>query len=67
MATRDAEQIKAAMPDRWVADVCLYGTPTQVREGIEAWYDAGIVPVCFPSSTAGGQLKAISELVGAFR
>ena len=67
VATGDAEQIKAAMPERWVADVCLYGTATQVRDGIEAWLDAGVVPVCFPSSTSGGQLQAIHELVGAFR
>jgi probable F420-dependent oxidoreductase len=67
VATRDPEAVKAAMPERWVEDVCLFGTPTQVRDGIAAWYDAGVVPVCFPSSTSGGQLQAIQELVGAFR
>jgi hypothetical protein len=39
-----------------------------VREGIEAWFDAGIkTPIIVPSSAAGNQLKALQELFDLWR
>ena len=55
------------MTDEWLADVTLFGSAAEVREGVEAWYDAGVkTPILVPSSTEGGQMKAMEELFAAF-
>jgi alkanesulfonate monooxygenase SsuD/methylene tetrahydromethanopterin reductase-like flavin-dependent oxidoreductase (luciferase family) len=55
------------MTDRWLADVSLFGAPARVREGVEAWQEAGVrTPVIVPSSTSGGQLKALEEIFATF-
>jgi len=67
LAARDAEALARAMSDRWLRDVTLFGPVAEVREGFEAWLAAGVkTPILVPSSTSGGQLKAIEELVRAF-
>jgi hypothetical protein len=39
-----------------------------VREGIEAWYEAGVnTLIVVPSSTRGGQMVALQELLDAVR
>ena len=59
----DPEKIAACLSDRWLSDNTLYGSPTKVLEGLEAWYDAGIkTPILVPSSAQGNQFKAIEEL-----
>ena len=64
---RDGEAGLAAMSDRWLDDCTLSGPVGRVREGIEAWFDAGVTaPIVVPSSTSGGQAKAFSELFEAF-
>jgi alkanesulfonate monooxygenase SsuD/methylene tetrahydromethanopterin reductase-like flavin-dependent oxidoreductase (luciferase family) len=63
----ETDRIPALMTDRWLSDVTLYGSVADVRAGIEAWQDAGVTtPIIVPSSTSGGQLKAIDELFAAF-
>jgi hypothetical protein len=38
-----------------------------VREGVEAWIDAGVrTPIIVPSSAAGNQLKAFEEIFATF-
>ena len=60
--TGDLEQVAFCLPDRWLADVSLFGNASQVREGIEAWFDSGVkMPIIVPKSAAGGQLQAIQE------
>ena len=62
MAEGDMDKIPACLSDRWLADTTLFGSATRVREGIEAWFDAGIkTPIIVPSSAAGNQLKALEE------
>jgi len=47
--------------------VTLFGSAREVREGFEAWLAAGVkTPILVPSSTSGGQIKAIEELLAAF-
>ena len=66
-AAQDFERQPGLMCDRWLADNTLFGSPTKVRDGIEAWFDAGITtPIIVPSSTSGGQAKAVSELFAIF-
>ena len=63
----DNEKIMSLMTDEWLADVTLFGSAQEVRDGVEAWYASGIKPpILVPSSTEGGQMKALEELFAAF-
>ena len=62
MEAGDYDRVPAALSDRWLADTTLFGTASEVREGIEAWFDAGIkTPIIVPSSASGGQFVAFEE------
>ena len=64
----ERDRVTSLMSDRWLADVTLFGTAAEVREGVEAWFDAGVTtPILVPSSAAGNQIKAIEEVFAAFR
>jgi len=61
------EKVPACLSDRWLADTTLFGSVAQVREGVEAWFDAGVrTPILVPSSAAGNQMKAFEELFEAY-
>ena len=62
MAAGDHDRVPDALSDRWLADTTLFGTAAEVREGIEAWFDAGIkTPIIVPSTVSGGQFVAFEE------
>jgi len=62
LADKDLDRVPECLSDRWLADTTLFGTASEVREGIEAWFDSGIkTPVIVPSATQGGQMQAIQE------
>jgi alkanesulfonate monooxygenase SsuD/methylene tetrahydromethanopterin reductase-like flavin-dependent oxidoreductase (luciferase family) len=68
VARGDDAAVQAAMSDRWLADVTLFGPAAEVREGVEAWRVAGVRTVILvPSSTRGNQIVAFEELFAAFR
>jgi alkanesulfonate monooxygenase SsuD/methylene tetrahydromethanopterin reductase-like flavin-dependent oxidoreductase (luciferase family) len=68
VARRDDDAVRAAMSDRWLSDVTLFGSARDVRDGVEAWQAAGVKTVIVvPSSTRGGQMVAFEELIAAFR
>jgi alkanesulfonate monooxygenase SsuD/methylene tetrahydromethanopterin reductase-like flavin-dependent oxidoreductase (luciferase family) len=62
----DNDAVLAAMTDRWLDDCTLSGPAGRVRDGVEAWFDAGVTPIVVPSSTSGGQAKAVGEVFEAF-
>ena len=63
----DQDKVTSFMTDDWLADVTLFGSAAEVREGVEAWYAAGVsTPILVPSSTEGGQMRAFEELFAAF-
>jgi alkanesulfonate monooxygenase SsuD/methylene tetrahydromethanopterin reductase-like flavin-dependent oxidoreductase (luciferase family) len=63
LEAKELERIPRCLSDRWLADTTLFGSAGKVREGIEAWFDAGIkTPIVVPSSAQGNQLKAIEEV-----
>ena len=67
LAAGDRDKIPSLMSDRWLSDCTLYGSPDEVRAGVEEWFEAGVkTPILVPSSTSGGQLKALEELFAAF-
>ena len=68
VARNDDAAVRAAMSDRWLGDVTLFGSATAVRDGVEAWQATGVRTVILvPSSTRGGQMVAFEELIAAYR
>jgi alkanesulfonate monooxygenase SsuD/methylene tetrahydromethanopterin reductase-like flavin-dependent oxidoreductase (luciferase family) len=64
----EEDRIPSLMSDRWLSQVTLYGSTAEVRDGIEAWYAAGVnTPIVVPSSTKGGQMVALQELIDLYR
>jgi alkanesulfonate monooxygenase SsuD/methylene tetrahydromethanopterin reductase-like flavin-dependent oxidoreductase (luciferase family) len=67
LAAGKRDELPSLMTDAWVDDCTLSGTAAQVRDGVEAWRAAGITtPILVMSSTSGGQVKAINELLEAY-
>ena len=67
VATGQLDKVPECLSDKWLADTTLFGTVSQVREGVEAWREAGITtPILVPSSAAGNQMKALEEIFAAF-
>ncbi len=67
IAAGNPEKVPSLLTDKWLADNTLFGPPKTVREGVEAWYDAGVnTPILVPSSAEGNQLKAFEELFALY-
>jgi alkanesulfonate monooxygenase SsuD/methylene tetrahydromethanopterin reductase-like flavin-dependent oxidoreductase (luciferase family) len=67
LGRRDREAIPGLMSERWLKEVTLFGSADEVRDGVEAWFDAGVsTPILVPSSTTGGQAKALAEVFSLF-
>ena len=67
IANGNREALATAMSDSWLSDATLYGTASEVRDGVEAWFDAGVTtPIIVPSATDGGQLRAVELLFEAY-
>jgi hypothetical protein len=55
----DSDALPGLMTDRWLSDVSLYSSVAEVRDGLEAWFDAGVrTPILVPSSAAFEELFA---------
>jgi alkanesulfonate monooxygenase SsuD/methylene tetrahydromethanopterin reductase-like flavin-dependent oxidoreductase (luciferase family) len=68
IAVKDFDKIPHFLTDQWLADTTLFGSASAVREGVEAWFDAGIkTPILVPSSANGGQMRAFEELFAIYR
>ena len=68
IAAGKEDDIPKHMSDRWLSQVTLYGSPSEVRDGVEAWYAAGVrTLILVPSSTRGGQMVALQELLDLYR
>ncbi len=63
----ERDRVPELLSDRGLADTSLFGSASTVREGLEAWFEAGVrTPILVPSSAAGNQLKAFEELFAIF-
>ena len=68
VANKEDDKIPSLMSDRWLQETTLYGSVSEVREGVEAWYDTGLkTPIIVPSSAHGNQMVALQETIEAFR
>jgi alkanesulfonate monooxygenase SsuD/methylene tetrahydromethanopterin reductase-like flavin-dependent oxidoreductase (luciferase family) len=62
------DTLPSLMSDRWLSEVTLYGSPAEVRDGVEAWHAAGVKTlILVPSSTKGNQMVALQELIDLYR
>ncbi len=67
IAAKEHARIPELMSDRWLADCTLFGPASAIREGVEAWREAGVTtPILVPSSATGGQFDAFEELFTVF-
>ena len=68
IAAGQEDKIPSLMSDRWLSQVTLYGSPSEVRDGVEAWYAAGVKTlIVVPSSAKGNQMAALQELIDLYR
>jgi alkanesulfonate monooxygenase SsuD/methylene tetrahydromethanopterin reductase-like flavin-dependent oxidoreductase (luciferase family) len=68
IAAGQDDEIPSLMSERWLSQVTLYGSASEVREGVEAWYAAGVKTlIMVPSSTHGNQMVALQELIDLYR
>ncbi|MCX6521897.1 MAG: LLM class flavin-dependent oxidoreductase [Actinobacteria bacterium] len=66
LAAGDRDALPGLMTDRWLDDCTISGSPIEVRDQLEAWFDTGVLPIAVMSSTSGGQLHAIGQLFELF-
>jgi len=67
IANGEHDKVPQFLTDKWLADTTLFGSATQVRDELEAWFDAGVkTPILVPSSANGGQMVAFEELLAIF-
>jgi alkanesulfonate monooxygenase SsuD/methylene tetrahydromethanopterin reductase-like flavin-dependent oxidoreductase (luciferase family) len=68
LARGETDKVGDCLSDRWLADTTLFGSKNKVRDGIEAWFDAGIkIPIIVPSSAVGNQIKAFEEFFAIWK
>jgi hypothetical protein len=67
LAAGRPDEVPRYLTDRWLADVTLFGPAAQVRDGLDAWREAGIgTPVVVPLSPDGDQNTALAQAFAAF-
>ena len=67
VAAGDTGDLGRFLTDAWLADVTLFGPAAQIRDGVEAWREAGIkTPVLVPLSPDGNQETALRQALAAF-
>ena len=67
LAAGRVDEVPRYLTDRWLADVTLFGPAAKVRDGLDAWREAGIrTPVIVPLSADGDQNTALAQAFAAF-
>lgn len=66
LASGDRDALPGLMTDAWIDDCTISGSAGEVRERLDAWASAGVLPIAVMSSTTGGQAKAIGELFSLY-
>jgi probable F420-dependent oxidoreductase len=66
LATKDHDRLPELMHDRWLDDVTLSGSATDIRDGVERWQATGTTPILVPAATSGGQMQAFRNVFDAF-
>ena len=59
---KELDEVPKYLTDRWLEQTTLFGSAIAVRNGIEAWFDAGVkTPIIVPSDVQGGQFRTFEE------
>ncbi|MFV0524599.1 MAG: LLM class flavin-dependent oxidoreductase [Acidimicrobiales bacterium] len=67
LADGDEDALFKAMTDRWLSDCTLYGPVGRIRDGVDAWFEAGVsTPILVPAATSGGQMRAFEQIFAAW-
>jgi alkanesulfonate monooxygenase SsuD/methylene tetrahydromethanopterin reductase-like flavin-dependent oxidoreductase (luciferase family) len=67
VAAGRTDEVGKYLPDRWLADITLFGPPAKIRDGVVAWRDAGVrTPVLVPLSPDGDPRTALRRVFAAF-
>jgi alkanesulfonate monooxygenase SsuD/methylene tetrahydromethanopterin reductase-like flavin-dependent oxidoreductase (luciferase family) len=67
VAAGRAAEMPDYLTDRWLDDCTLYGPAARIRDGVEAWREAGITtPVVVPISPDGNQRQALEAVFKAY-
>jgi alkanesulfonate monooxygenase SsuD/methylene tetrahydromethanopterin reductase-like flavin-dependent oxidoreductase (luciferase family) len=67
IAAGRADEIGQYLPDRWLADIALFGPPAKIRDGVEAWRESGVrTPVLVPLSADGDPTTGLRQVFAAF-
>jgi alkanesulfonate monooxygenase SsuD/methylene tetrahydromethanopterin reductase-like flavin-dependent oxidoreductase (luciferase family) len=67
LAAGRIDEVPRYLTDKWLADVTLFGPAAKVREGVEAWREAGIrTPCVVPLSADGDQNTALAQVFATF-
>ena len=54
VAEKRLADVPKYLTDKWLADCTLFGPAARVRDGLEAWYAAGVrTPIVVPTSASG--------------
>ncbi len=58
-------EVAERMPDRWLEDLTLVGTPGEVADKVRAWVDAGVdsIAIFFPGHSERRTLRLVAEEV----
>ena len=68
LARGETQRVPELMSDRWLRDVTLFGSAADVRAGVDAWLATGVrTLIVVASSTRGGQMVALDELIRAYQ
>ena len=68
LATGERDRLPDLMSDRWLSDVALYGRVREVRDAVEAWYEAGVTVLSIdPMATSGRIEDAFESAFFAFQ
>jgi 5,10-methylenetetrahydromethanopterin reductase len=59
------DAVTDGMPDRWLEDLALVGTPTEVADKANRWLDAGLDSICvfLPDDAEAETLRLVAEEV----
>jgi len=61
------DRVPDLLSERLLRDICLFGSPSDIRDGIETYLAMGVMPVLAPQSADGNPLKALQDVLDIYR
>lgn len=67
LAKGEHDRIPALLSEYWLRNIALFGSPSMVREGIEAYFDIGVFPVISPVVRTVGSWTHYESVFALYR